>query len=117
MGWEILYVVGNERFSSVRKWLDSLTKDALKAVAKELELLRLSGNQLRLPHSRSLEGGLFELRERDYGFRMYYAFQAQKIIILLAAGNKDSQEKDIKIARKKLANLMTKGGVHEIKKL
>ena len=39
---------------SVESWLDSLSREQLKSVAKELLLLELSGSLLRLPHSRSL---------------------------------------------------------------
>lgn len=104
MGWEILYWADNES-ASVEKWLDNLPKEAFKSVAKELALLRLAGNQLRLPHSRSLGAGLFELREKSYGLRIYYTFQAGKIIFLLLAGDKSSQQNDIVLARKKLAQL------------
>lgn len=58
---------------------------------------------LKLPHSKALGKGLFELRERKYGYRVYYGFLKKYIIILLAAGDKNSQEKDILIARGRLA--------------
>ena len=58
-----------------------------------MKLLELCGNLLKLPHSRSLKKGLFELRERKYGFRIYYTFLPNKIILMLYAGNKKSQDK------------------------
>ncbi|MBP6870248.1 hypothetical protein KBC04_05170 [Candidatus Babeliales bacterium] len=45
---------------------------------------------------------MFELRERHYGSRIYYGFCGNRLIILVAAGDKTSQEKDIKIARQRL---------------
>ena len=33
------------------------------------------------------------------GYRIYFANRAEKIIILLCGGNKDSQEKDIQTAK------------------
>jgi putative addiction module killer protein len=86
-------------------WLDQLDRDKVKSVSKELELLELSGNQLKLPHSKALGKGLFELRERRFGCRIYYCFEGEYIIILLTAGDKKSQENDIKIARKRLSEL------------
>lgn len=86
-------------------WLNKLTKDQLKSVAKELKLLELCGNELRLPHSKSLGNGLFELRERNYGYRIYYTFVNNGKIILLNAGNKSSQQRDIKNSRSRLASL------------
>ncbi len=92
MKWCITY------WNNLEKWLNELNKEQLKSVSKELHLLELSGNRLRLPHSKSLGKGIFELRERSYGYRMYYAFH-NETITLLSAGNKNTQKKDIKIAR------------------
>ncbi|ACJ19760.1 type II toxin-antitoxin system RelE/ParE family toxin [Coxiella burnetii] len=63
---------------------------------------RSCGNRLRLPHSSSLKKGLFELRERKFGYRIYYAFLPNKTVILLHAGDKKSQKRDIKTARQRL---------------
>lgn len=83
----------------VEDWLDKLTSQQLKSVAKELRLLELSGNKLKLPHSKSLGNKLFELRERNYGYRLYYTFDKGKIILLLYAGDKSTQKRDIKKAK------------------
>jgi len=93
MLWNIVYL------DSVEGWLSNLSKLKLKSVAKELKLLELSGNQLQLPHSKSLGQGLFELRERKFGCRIYYAFDRGKVVVLLHAGNKTGQVKDIRKAR------------------
>jgi putative addiction module killer protein len=45
---------------------------------------------------------LFELRERKYGYRIYYGFCDSKVIMLLAAGDKKSQKYDIAIARERM---------------
>src|SRR5262245_9930941 len=76
MNWSIVYL------ASVQNWLDALDNQQLKSIAKELRLLELCGNTLKLPHSRSLGNQLFELRERKYGFRIYYTFDKNKVIIL-----------------------------------
>jgi putative addiction module killer protein len=99
--WKIV-LWGEKDKQPVQKWLDSLDGAKLAAIAGELSLLELSGNLLKLPHSRSLGEGLFELRERAFGLRLYYCFDKGKIIILLQAGNKQSQEKDIRTAHKRL---------------
>lgn len=102
--WQIKYWHDTSGKSSIEKWLDDLTKEQLKSLAKELRLLELCGNELKLPHSKALSKGLFELRERRYGYRIYYGFN-NRTIILLSAGDKSSQEKDIKIARQRLMQL------------
>lgn len=93
MIWKISYL------EAVEDWLNNLSHDQLKAVAKEVRLLELCGNQLKLPHSRSLGVGLFELRDRRFGIRLYYCFQAGGEILILCGGEKTGQDKDIKIAR------------------
>jgi putative addiction module killer protein len=103
--WEIIYWSTDQDKSTIEEWFDSLTKEQFKSIAKEMKLLELSGNLLKLPHSRSLKKGLFELRERKYGFRIYYAFLHNKVIILLHAGDKKSQDRDIDIARGRLDEL------------
>lgn len=97
MAWKINY------YESVESWLDNLDKSQLKSIAKELRLVEVCGHELRLPHSKSLGGGLFELRERRFGLRIYYCFE-DKTVLLLHAGDKSSQKKDIKTAK----NLLTK---------
>lgn len=82
-----------------------LTREQFKAIAKELKLLEICGNDLKLPHSKALGKGLFELREQRYGYRIYYGFYEGKIIILLHAGDKSKQENDIKVARARLTQI------------
>ncbi len=97
---------GKKDKSSLERWFDRLTNDQLKSVAKEVKLLGLCGTDLKLPHSRALGKGLFELRERRYGYRIYYAFEGKMTVVLLNAGDKSSQAKDIPVARLRLADLL-----------
>ncbi len=80
-------------------------------------MLEEIGNELRLPHSKALGDGLFELPERRHGYRIYYGFNGKSLIILLAAGDKTSQERDIKIARERLTKNIRIGDHYENKKL
>lgn len=91
--------------NSVENWFKELEQEHLRSVTKEISMLEETGNELRMPHSKALGEGLFELRERRYGYRIYYGFHGKQIIIVLAAGDKKSQDRDIKIARKRLSNL------------
>lgn len=95
--------------NDVEYWLKKLTKEEFKAVSKELTMLEMAGNQLKMPHSKALGSKLFELRERRYALRIYYTFYEKRIIILLAAGNKATQKKDIDAARKRLEKLIKTG--------
>jgi len=98
--WQIRYwATGNN--NPVKKWIDKLSKEQYKSVDKEIALLKQLGNELDLPHSRALGKGIFELRERRYGLRIYYCFTGKQIIILLAAGDKSNQTRDIRLARER----------------
>ncbi len=103
--WKIEYWYSKNGKNSFEDWLDSLTHEQVKAVAKELKLLECCGSELRLPHSRALGRGLFELRERKFGYRIYYTFVVNKVIVLLQGGDKSSQQRDIRIAQRRLVEL------------
>lgn len=112
--WIIGYWSSGSTKSPIEKWLDKLTTDQFEAVFKELRTLKKAGNTLRLPHSRSLSKGLFELRERRYGYRLYYCFRDKQLIVLLAAGDKTTQDRDIKVAYERLSQI---GAYYENKEL
>lgn len=114
--WVIQYWHENER-CYVEQWLDEKTPQQFKSIVKEIKLLERCGNMLRLPHSRSLGDGLFELRERAYGYRIYYTFLPNHSIIILQAGSKNSQKNDIKISRERLIKCCSKDEKNEIKKI
>lgn len=105
--WQIEYWNANKSFQkTIEATWDELTAEQFKAVAKELKLLEICGNLLQLPHSKALGNSLFELRERKFGFRIYYTFLSHKIVVLLQTGTKATQKKDIKIARNRLADFL-----------
>lgn len=88
----------------VRDWISELDDLAFRKVDKMIGLLRALGRDLRPPHCRFLGEGLFELRDTATGpgFRIYYMWQEDTLVILLAAGDKNSQERDIETARRRL---------------
>src|SRR5260221_14207848 len=101
--WNIEYWVNESGKSPLEKWIYKLTIEQFESISQELRMLEKLGNELKLPHSRALGKGLFELRERQFGYRLYYCFKGNQLIILLTAGDKKSQEKDIKTAYKRLS--------------
>jgi len=103
--WKIEYWSEGENKSPVEKWLSKLDRDHFKSIYKEIVFLKKEGNEIKLPHSKALGRGLFELRDRNFGYRIYYGFQGKNLIILLTAGDKTSQEKDIKVARERLLKI------------
>ena len=83
-----------EEFSRwIRRLRDANTVARIVARIRRMQL----GN---LGDCKSLHGGLMEMRI-DYGpgYRVYYVHRGAEIVILLCAGDKRSQQRDIKRAR------------------
>ena len=75
-----------------------------------VELLAEYGPNLRLPHSRAMGDGLFELRPRGRSGigRAFYCFLVGKRIVVVHAFVKKTQQtpdKELKLARKRMKEL------------
>jgi putative addiction module killer protein len=81
---------GNEPFT---KWLDAL-KDAQTKARISQRIRRLeSGN---FGNHKAVGEGVWELKlDFGPGYRVYYAQENSHIVILLCAGNKKTQQRDI----------------------
>lgn len=84
--------------------------EVLADYARLLELLMEHGPNLRLPHSRSLGDGLFELRPRgspDIGRAMYCFLVGKRVVVVHAFVKKTQQTPDqgLKLARKRVKEL------------
>ena len=90
--------------------IESWPVDVLADYARLVELLIEYGPALRLPHSRALGDGLFELRphgQTGIG-RALYCFVVGKRVTVLHAFIKKTQQtpdRDLKLARKRLKEL------------
>ena len=87
-----------KRTKTFEKWFDKLRDErAQSRISEYLERL-YQGN---FSNVKSLGGGISELRI-DYGpgYRVYYTERNGMIILLLAGGDKSTQDKDIVKARK-----------------
>ena len=87
--------------------IESWPADILADYAKLVELLLEHGPNLRMPHSRSMGEGLFELRPRGReGIgRAFYCFVVGKKISVVHAFIKKSEatpERELKVARKRV---------------
>lgn len=86
-----------------RDWIDSLKDRAGRA--------RIQVRVDRLVHGnpgqhRKLAGGIFELKiDFGPGYRVYYTERAGELIVLLAGGDKSTQQQDIRIAAVLARNL------------
>ena len=89
--------------NDIESWPDGILAD----YARLVELLMEFGPNLRMPHSRAMGDGLFELRPRGReGIgRVFYCFVVgQRIVILHAFVKKtqDTPDNELRLARKRI---------------
>lgn len=97
--------VGGKNDKPVREWIAALDDQSFKQIDKLLSMLRQEGKNLPMPYARHLGDGLFELRDQRQGgpgYRLYYCWDGDVIVILLIGGDKKSQDHDIEIARQRM---------------
>jgi putative addiction module killer protein len=79
-----------------RDWINSFEDRAARARIQERVDRHVHGNPGQL---RNLTGGVSELKiDFGPGYRVYYIVRAGELIVLLAGGDKSTQERDIKAA-------------------
>jgi len=93
--------------AEIESWFDGVLAD----YARIIELLMEFGPNLRMPHSRAIGDGLFELRPRgSEGIgRAFYCFILHRRILILHAFIKKTQgtpERELKIARKRMKEVL-----------
>ena len=89
--------------NDIERWPDGVLAD----YARLVELLMEFGPDLRMPHSRAMGDGLFELRPRgrEGTGRALYCFVVGQCIVMLHAFVKKTQEtpeKELRLARNRL---------------
>jgi len=90
--------------------IESWPIDVLADYARLVELLVEFGPELRMPHSRSLGAGLFELRPRGrsgIGRALYCYIEGRKVVVVHAFIKKTQKapDHDLGIARKRIKEL------------
>ena len=100
--WQIIYF--NDR---VQKDVLSMPSGILADYLRLTEAMALYGADLRMPHSRALGAGLYELRPKGpEGIgRVFYCTQVGRVIVILHSFIKKTQETpdaDMRMARKRL---------------
>jgi phage-related protein len=94
----------------VRAEIESWPSGILADYARIVELLIEFGPNLRMPYSRAMGDGLFELRPRSSEgiARVFYCYMIPRHIVVLHAFVKKTQEtpkRELKIARKKMKEI------------
>ncbi len=70
-------------YTEVQEFVSSLEKQAYAKTLKSISLLEKFGFNIGMPHSKSLSGGLFELRIKGkQEIRIFYCFYNEQIHLL-----------------------------------
>jgi len=85
-----------EETETYREWINALT-DKLGRARIQVRVDRLvHGNP---GEHRNLTGGISELKiDLGPGYRVYYSKRGNRLLLLLAGGDKSTQQKDIEMA-------------------
>jgi phage-related protein len=99
---EVVYATGD-----ISRFLDGLEAEVRSQVARLLNILVIRGHELRLPHSRALGSGLFELRLMgSHPVRLLYCFHVESAYILHAVIKKRNALASKDIARARIIHRM-----------
>lgn len=106
MVWSITYY--NER---VRKAVLAMPAGIVADYVRLTDAMALHGADLRMPHSRAMGAGLFELRPKGpEGIgRVFYCTQVERTILVLHSFVKKTQETpdaELRLARKRLKEVL-----------
>jgi len=87
----------------IEKFLNTIENETRQEISREFQLLGFYGNNLRMPFSKAMGDGLFELRIiKDVQIRFIYTFHIGNIYILHGFFKKTYRisQKDINYAKK-----------------
>lgn len=95
VSWEIVFS------DEVAVWYQGLDLKTMNKADAVLSLLAEKGNQLRMPHSKALGSGLYELRfdANRVSHRITYVFEPVAKVITLTAFRKQRQNERQEIER------------------
>jgi putative addiction module killer protein len=95
---QLLYYIAATGRSPFADWFDGLPHDAAARIAVVLKRME-QGN---LSSAKSVGEGVLEVRiDFGPGYRVYFGADGKTIVILLAGGTKQRQQRDIEAARKR----------------
>lgn len=93
----------------VAKWLKDLPQKDRKYLGDLLRDLAFDGPSSRPKVFKHLESVLWEIRDLrspGQGFRIYFGFDSSTLCLVVASGDKGSQDRDIELAKKRLKGVL-----------
>ena len=94
---KVVYYISENGCSPFEDWLQKLDKPSRVTVLRTIQQVAAGGAKKSI---KSLKGGIFEIKIfHGPGYRVYFAEDGNKLIILLVGGDKKTQSRDIKKAK------------------
>ncbi len=94
---KVNYFVMKGGYSPFENWLNKLDHPVQAIILRTIQRVATGGAKKSI---KSLKENLFEIKiSHGPGYRVYFAEEGNRIIILLIGGNKRTQNRDIKKAR------------------
>jgi putative addiction module killer protein len=94
---ELLLFINSNGRKPFSEWLSTLSVEDYLIIRNRLDRVE-KGN---FGDVKSLGDGVYELRfHQRGGFRIYYGLDGRKVVLLLLGGDKSTQSKDIKLAKR-----------------
>ena len=106
--YSLFFWVNESGQKPVAEWMKELPSKDKVYFAGLFRDLATDGPTSRPKAFKHLEGALWEvrdLRRPGPGYRVYFVFDGHSIVVVVAAGNKDSQERDINLAKQRLKEI------------
>lgn len=95
--------------TDIDKFLDGLEKGTKSKVVQVFDMLELCGNEIGMPYSKSLGGGLFELRiSGNVSIRIIYCFYQNYAILLHAFAKKADKipKRELDLAKRRYNTIL-----------
>ncbi|MBI3305878.1 type II toxin-antitoxin system RelE/ParE family toxin [Candidatus Nomurabacteria bacterium] len=95
--------------TDIDKFLNGLEETTRSKVSKVLHMLIVVGSEIEMPYSKSLGGGLFELRvSGKISIRIIYCFHENCAILLHAFAKKTDKiaKKELDLAKKRQTSIL-----------
>ena len=105
--YKVFFWVSDSGKKPVAEWMKNLPVVDKKYLGGLLRDLSYDGPNSRPNCFKHLEGALWEIRDlrKGAGYRIYFGFDGETICIVVNAGKKTSQTRDISLAKKRLKQI------------
>lgn len=106
--FRVLFWASTNGEKPVAEWMKGLETRDRVYVGDLLRDLALDGPLARPKAFKHLDGSLWEIRDLRSpgpGFRVYFGFDGDVICLVVSAGDKSSQRRDIELAKKRLSTV------------